>query len=57
MFNPIFKFSILSQAINFKEKNIKIKINKNINENIDGVNPKIISGKLLLKDLSLGFSK
>ena len=56
MFNPIFKFSILSQAINFKEKNYENHINKNINENIDGVNPKIISGKLLLKDLSLGFS-
>jgi len=45
----------LSQASNNKEKIENTKINKNINENIDGVNPKIISGELLLKDLSLGF--
>jgi ATP-binding cassette subfamily C protein LapB len=55
MFSPIFKFSILSQAINYIEKIENTKKNKNINENIDGVNPKIISGGLLLKDLSLGF--
>ena len=41
MFSPIFKFSILSQAIYYKEKIENTKINKNINENIDGVNPKL----------------
>ena len=56
MFSPIFKFSMLSQEVYYKEKIENTKINKNINENIDGVNPKIISGKLLLKDLSLGFA-
>ena len=55
MFSPILKFSFLSIVSN-KENNNLVKIDKTINENLEGVNPKIISGLLVLKDLSLGYS-
>ena len=48
-------FLFCHRLLIYKKKSENTKINKNINENIDGVNPKIISGELLLKDLSLGF--
>ena len=55
MFSPILKFSFLSIVSN-KENNNSVKIDKTVNENLEGVNPKIISGLLVLKDLSLGYS-
>ncbi|RPH07777.1 MAG: ATP-binding cassette domain-containing protein [Alphaproteobacteria bacterium TMED93] len=54
MFSPILKFSFLS-LVNNQENNKVENIDKSIKENVDGVNPKIISGLLVLKDLSLGF--
>ena len=55
MFSPILNFPFLS-LIKSKDNNNQGKIEKLINENLEGVNPKIISGLLVLKDLSLGYS-
>ena len=56
MFAPINRFSVLSNSINNVEKENFFNVNKVVNENTNGVNPKIISGSLVLKDLSIGFS-
>ena len=56
MFAPINRFSVLSNSVNNVEKENFFNVNKAVNENTNGVNPKIISGSLALKDLSIGFS-
>ena len=56
MFAPINRFSVLSNSVNNIEKENFFNVNKVVNENTNGVNPKIISGSLVLKDLSIGFS-
>ena len=56
MFAPINRFSVLSNSVNNVQKENFFNVNKVVNENTNGVNPKIISGSLVLKDLSIGFS-
>ena len=56
MFAPINRYSVLSNSVNNVEKENFFNANKIVNENTNGVNPKIISGSLVLKDLSIGFS-
>ena len=55
MFAPINRFSILSYSFSGNKQKDLLNKTKVINENIDGVNPKIISGTILLRDLSIGF--
>ncbi|MBF97093.1 MAG: Toxin RTX-I translocation ATP-binding protein [Alphaproteobacteria bacterium MarineAlpha9_Bin4] len=55
MFGPINRFSLLSHVLSDNEKDINLKTSKVMTENINGVNPKIISGSVVIKDLSLGF--
>ena len=57
MFGPINRFSLMSSSFSDHEKEKSFKTNKVINENLNGVNPKIISGSIVLKNLSLGFSE
>ncbi len=55
MFSPILKFSF-SSIVNSDDSNNSSETEKLVNENLKGVNPKIISGMLVLKDLSIGYS-
>ena len=55
MFSPILKFSF-SSIVNSDDSNNSSETEKLVNENLKGVNPKIISGLLVLKDLSIGYS-
>ncbi|MEC6996712.1 MAG: ATP-binding cassette domain-containing protein [Pseudomonadota bacterium] len=55
MFAPINRFSILSYSFSGNKQKDFLNKTKVINENIDGINPKIISGTILLRDLSIGF--
>ena len=57
MFGPINRFSLMSSSFSDHEKEKSFKTNKVTNENLNGVNPKIISGSIVLKNLSLGFSE
>ncbi len=56
MFGPINRFSTFSNSFTIDENEKNFKNDTIPNENIDGVNPKILSGTVLLKDLSIGFS-
>ncbi len=55
MFSPILKFSFLS-IVSSDDSSNSSETEKLVNENLNGVNPKIISGLLVLKDLSIGYS-
>ncbi len=57
MFGPINRFSFMSFSFSDHDKEKSLKTNKVISENLNGVNPKIISGSIVLKNLSLGFSE
>ena len=55
MFSPILKFSF-SSIVSSDDSSNSSETEKLVNENLNGVNPKIISGLLVLKDLSIGYS-
>ena len=56
MYGPISRFSHYSFSGNDGELINNVTISKAGNENNNGFNPKIISGGIVIKDLSLGFS-
>ena len=57
MFGPLSRFSLLSITNNASRTTLIKNDKKIINENLSGLNPKIISGMIVLKDLSLGFAE
>ena len=57
MFGPLSRFSLLSITNNASRSTLIKNDKKIINENLSGLNPKIISGMIVLKDLSLGFAE
>ena len=56
MFGPINRFSILSHTPSYEQRGDAFEGKSILKENYSGVNPKIISGTISLKDLSLGFA-